>query len=164
MLDFEALAAQGAPRPRRCAPRWLVVLLPVTLPLYALLLTLWRLPLWLPKILVLFVATLVVACVGWAVAFGYGTRHEDPSSDDARGMLRWCDGWWTSLTEQLPYYPSWFDTRWAGLPHGMAVGDRHLLEALVLLGGLSALVATVAIVAVGIVLAALKRTLEVLAQ
>ncbi|MDP9353928.1 MAG: hypothetical protein M3R02_01340, partial [Chloroflexota bacterium] len=67
MLDFEALAAQGAPRPRRRAPRWLVVLLPVTLPLYALLLTLWRLPLWLPKILALFAVSLVAGCLGWAV-------------------------------------------------------------------------------------------------
>ncbi len=164
MLDFETLAAQGAPRPRRRAPHWLVVFLPVTLPLYALLLTLWRLPLWLPKILALFAVSLVAGCLGWAVAFGYGTRHEEPSSDGARGMLRWCDTWWTSLTERLPYYPSWFDTRWAGLPHGMATGDGDLLEALVLLGSLSALVATVAIVAAGIVLSALKRTLEVLAQ
>ncbi|MDP9357440.1 MAG: hypothetical protein M3R02_19555, partial [Chloroflexota bacterium] len=72
--------------------------------------------------------------------------------------------WWTSLTERLPYYPSWFDTRWAGLPQGATVGDRDLLEALALLGSLSALVATVAIVAAGIVLTALKWTLEVLAQ
>lgn len=157
-LDFPAEG--GGPR---VAPRWTLILLPITFPLALVGLAFWKSPLWLPRLVLRTVLLYGAGVVVVFAAVAYLHHERDPATPlHAVQMLR--DDW-QELDAHLGYV-HWFDRWWDAIPHTRRAPPTELdgWRALGLLAAVVALAVPPLTAVVGTVLTLLKRTLEALAR
>jgi len=147
----------------RTAPRWTVVLLPLTAPLAVLGLVFWKSPVWIPKLLrhvvVLYLISWPISFVMWVVLVVRG-NHESPLIvmrtlrhnwrvlDRSLHVLHWFTPWLNTFPHTAKEPPSGWDAWWALL--GMS--------------SIVALAGPLLIAGAGITVFVVKRTLEGLAR
>jgi len=148
--------------PRRRSPGWAKLFLPITFPAAVVARSAWRIPLWLPKLLVKAAALYLVGVLGLGLTVWIDVGRHYSSNWATMQFLR---HWWDLLEGDLRYPALWHDAFHA-IPHGrkQRISDGDVVHAMALLTLVDAAALVPLVVLLRLAFVLLKRSLEAIAR